>query len=153
MGRQFNPLLLMGFLGTVVMGGSFVLGVYKAYWGNQDIWWTHQDMRLSLEDTRNAFEVSLLGEPLQRLLTEGRVLAVDQTGQQRVLHAVDVQARLNNWERVRGSILAGTTFTGLFAGMALAVLVIGWRRYLADRHGPAETDVAGVNLESDGGPG
>lgn len=152
MGRQFNPLLLMGFLGTVVMGGSFLLGVYKVYWGSQDIWWTHQDMRFSLEATQGAFEVYLRGEPLQQLLREGRVVAVDRDGQQRVLHVEDVQARLNNWERVRGSILAGTTFTGFLAGMALAVLVIGWRRYLSDRHETAGTGAAPEDREADGGP-
>ena len=62
MRKSVNPLLLIGLLGTIVIGSQFAVQYGRAIWGDRDIWWTPMAMALSLDETTRAFEMYVSGK-------------------------------------------------------------------------------------------
>ncbi len=120
-----NPLLWLELTTTLFIGTSFAVDMYQIVRGNHDIWWTHRDMRLPLAQTRNEVEIYVAGKQLEQHLSTGSLLRMETNGRQRRITASDVSVRLNNWNRVKASLLMKTTLTGIGLGAALAMLAIG----------------------------
>lgn len=123
--RRINPLLWIGLIGTLTIGTSYITDVYRAFWGDQSIWWTPQVMRLPVEDTRDNFELYIGGEPLRKHLSNSTLFAVDKNGKQYPIVSKDITVRLNNWDKIKASILRHTTMSGFAFGVAITLLVIG----------------------------
>lgn len=123
--RQINSLLWIGLTGTIIIGTSFFIDLYRVFWGDRTIWWTHQAMRLSVEQTKDNFELYIAGRLLQKHLSNGTLLAIYKNGKQYPIVAKDVTVRLNNWDKTKAIILGHTTMSGFGFGVALTLLVIG----------------------------
>lgn len=106
---------------------------YRAYWGNRDIWWTPYAMRLQIKETKDNFELYIGDLPLQKHLSEGTLFSVDKQGKQYHVAPKDITVRLNNWEKIRASLLSHTTLTGFAFGVALTLLVTGLIQFFQQR--------------------
>ncbi len=122
---RVNPLVLMGLIGVFTIGSNFAVQVYRAYWGNQGNWWTPRTKSLSLEESRDVVRLSISGKRLQEHLEDGSLFARDDEGNSYRVVARDVSVRVNNWHKVKASILTNALVTGVAFGVVMTVLVIG----------------------------
>jgi hypothetical protein len=123
--RKINSLVWVGLLGTFIIGSSLFTDVYRAFRAEQNIWWTPQTMRLTPEETRDHIELYIGGKLLQKHLSDGTLFSVDKNGEQYRLVSKDVSARMNNWNKMKASLLANTTASGFLFGVSLTLLITG----------------------------
>ncbi len=123
--NRINTILWIGLIGTLSIGTSFITDVYRVFWGDKSIWWTHQAMRLQIDETIDNFELYIGGKPLVKHISDGTLFSVDNNGKQYPILFKDITIRLNNWNRVRASILTRTTISGFAFGVAITLLVMG----------------------------
>ena len=123
--NSINPFLLIGLLGFFTIGSSFFVAVYGAFYGNKDMYWTHQSLKLPLEATGNDFQVYISGKLLQKHLTENTIFVSENNGKQFPVVPKDVSVRLNNWNKAQARILTKAIFTGFAFGITLTLLIIG----------------------------
>jgi len=131
-----NPLVFVGLIGIFTIGSNFAIQLYRAYLGNQDIWWTPRTMQLRIEETKDNFELYIGSKSLQKHLTEGSLLTLDDDGGQYRVVSKDVTVRLNNWHKIKSSILENAVITGVLFGIAITMLVIGILRIVGQKKGP-----------------
>ncbi len=117
--------MLVGIIGIFTIGSNFAIQIYHAYWGNQDIWWTPRTMQLGLEETKDNFKLYISNKSLQQHLTDGNLFILDNDGGQYRIVSKDVTVRLNNWYKVKSSILENAIISGVAFGIIITVLVIG----------------------------
>ena len=115
----------MGLIGMLTIGTNFAMQIYRAFWGNQNIWWTPLTMQLPIEDSRDNFELFISKKTLQKHLADGTLFALDNNGEQYRIVSKDITIRLNNWNKVRSSILENAIISGVAFGIVITVLVIG----------------------------
>ena len=125
MNKKFNAFLWIGLLGALTVGTGFITDIWRVSRGDTGIWWTHKDRGLSLEETKNNFEVYICGKRLQEHLSEEALLVAGNNGEQHRIVAGDISVRMNNWEKTRTSVLAKTSISGFVFGIAIALLLIG----------------------------
>jgi len=82
-------------------------------------------MHLPIEDSRDHFELFINGKPLQKHLANGSLFALDNNGEKYRVVSKDLTIRLNNWNKVKSSILANAIISGVAFGVVITVLVIG----------------------------
>jgi len=123
--KPLNPLLLIGLIGFFVIGSVFIADVLKAFYGDRDIYWTHESMKLPIEKTNNDFQVFISGKLLQKHLSDNTLLSVDANGIQYPVVSRDVFVRLNNWCEFRSRTLIKSIFTGVAFGVFLTLLIVG----------------------------
>jgi len=123
--RPFNTLLWIGLTGSLIFGTSFIADIYQAFRGDRNIWWTHQAMRLPIEKTKDNFELYIGGKLLQKHLTDQTLYSTDKNGRQYPVVAGDISVRLNNWDRIKASILSRTVMAGFTFGITITLLVMG----------------------------
>ena len=128
--KRINPILWIGLTGTLIIGALFITDVYQAFWGDHSIWWTHQGMRLPIEETKDNFELYIAGEPLRKHISGGTLFFVDKNGNQYPIVSKDITVRLNNWDKIKTSILTSTTMSGFAFGVVITLLVIGLIQFL-----------------------
>jgi hypothetical protein len=132
--KGINPLLLIGIIGIFTIGSNFIVQLYRAFGENRYIWWTARTMPLRIDETRDSFKVSINGKAMERHLSEGTILALDENGNYKPIVSGDVSVRLNNWNRVRVSILINALFTGIFFGASITLFIIGLVQVLNKRN-------------------
>ncbi|MCC7278530.1 MAG: hypothetical protein IT487_09460 [Chromatiaceae bacterium] len=125
MKKYLNPLVITGLTALVITGSTLFVDVYRAYWGDQSIWWTPLHLALPLEKTRDQLEIYLGDTLLQQALTQHQLFAVGPDGQQYPVVAEDIQVRLNNWYEVKANLLSRVVFLGAPFGAALALFLVG----------------------------
>jgi hypothetical protein len=123
--KSINPLLFIGLVGFFTIGSSFFVDIYQAFYGEKDIYWTHQSMKLPIEKTNNDFQMFVGGKLLQNHLSEKTLFAADENRTQYPVVSKDITVRLNNWNKVKTTILTKATFTGFAFGITLTLLIIG----------------------------
>jgi len=62
-------------------------------------------MQLPIEDSKGKFELFISGKPLQKHLADGSLFVLDSKGEQYRVVSKDVTIRLNNWNKIKSSIL------------------------------------------------
>ncbi|HOX84541.1 MAG TPA: hypothetical protein PKW76_06270 [bacterium] len=124
--KSINPLLLIGLIGFFTIGSSFVVDLYRAFGGEKDIYWTHQQMKLPLQETQNDFQLYIADKLLQDHLSEKTLFALDGDGTQFDLVEQDIAVRVNNWHRVKSAVLTKAVFTGFAFGASFTLLITGW---------------------------
>lgn len=125
MAKKINALVLVGIIGTFVFGSHLVTSLGRAYWGEQNIWWTNRDMKLSLEESREKVEVFFKNELVQDKLASGKVkITYDSVGTE-PLRAGDFTVRINNLDKMRAKFLGFALISAFFLGLCLACLVLG----------------------------
>ncbi len=133
MHKRINALLWIGIMGTLLIGTSLLADIYRAFWGDHAIWWTHQSMKLPVEEAKGNFELYIGGQLLQKHLSDGTLFSVDKNGNQYSVVSRDITVRLNNWEKVRASILERTTMSGFAFGVTITLFVIGLSQVFLNR--------------------
>ncbi len=136
--KRINTLLWIGIFGTLVVSTSLFTDMHQAFWGDHGIWWTHQSMKLPIEETKDHFELYIGGDPLWKHLSNGTLFSVYKNGKQYSVVAKDVTVRLNNREKVRASILERTTVSGFAFGVAITLLVIGLIQFFQQKKKPIQ---------------
>jgi hypothetical protein len=131
--KSMNALLFIGLIGVFTIGSSFFVNIYSAFWGNKDIYWTPQSMKLPIEEANNDFQVYISGKLLQKHLTENTLFAIENNGVQYPVVSKDVSVRLNNWNKVRSRILTTAIFTGFSFGITLTLLITGLIQTIAQK--------------------
>lgn len=123
--KSFNPFLFVGLLGTLIAGTSFSVSMYNVFFCDRGIWWTHRDMRAAFDDTKNEFELFIAGKPLKKHLAAGTLFLTDENKKQNRIVSEDITARLNNWSKVKATMLIYTTITGFIFGISITLFAIG----------------------------
>jgi hypothetical protein len=149
---RINPLVFMGIIGLFTIGTSFGLQLYRAYGTERDIWWTAVTMPLSVEETEDDFRLSIAGKPLREHLAEGSLFALDSEGEEYRVVSEDVKVRVNNWNKVKSSILESAVATGVALGAVITVLVIGLVEVYRKRKRPPDPGGSG-RIQSQAGSG
>lgn len=127
--KRINTILWIGLAGMMIIGTAFFADVYRAFWGDHTMWWTHQSMQLPLEKTKDNFELYIRGKLLQRHLSEKTLFSVDSEGKQYPVVSEVITVRLNNWDKVKSSILTNTTISGFGFGVCITLLLVGLVQY------------------------
>lgn len=122
---QTNPLVWIGLVGVLTIGTGFFIELHQAFRGDQNIWWTHRDKGLPIEQTKDAFELYVAGILLQKRLEGRDLFLMDDEGITHPVLSRDISVRLNNWEGRKASLLSQTTVSGFFFGAAVALLIVG----------------------------
>jgi len=123
--RSFNTLLWIGLTGSFIFGTSFVTDMYQAFRGDHNIWWTNQAMKLSFEKTKDNFELYIGGKLLQKHMRDQTLYSTDSNGKQYPVVSGDISVRLNNWDKVKASILSRTAMSGFAFGITITLLTMG----------------------------
>jgi hypothetical protein len=114
--KRINVLLWVGLAGTLIFGTNLFVNAYRIAWGDHSMWWTHKDMQLPLEKANDNFELYIRGKLLQKHFSEKTLFSVDENLRQNPISSEDITVRMNNWEKIKSSILA----------KAIALLLFGW---------------------------
>ena len=122
---KLNALLLIGIIGTLTVGTTFSIYVYRAFWGNPNIYWTARTMPLTIGETKNSFELFINKKSLHDHLSDGTLQAVLENGGQRSLVPSDITVRINNWHKVKASILAHSLVPCFLFSASFTMLIIG----------------------------
>jgi len=122
---KLNALLIIGIIGVFTIGINFVIQIYRAFGSNQDIWWTATTMPLTIDKTKESFELSINGKTIQKHLADGTLLALNDEGNQQSVVSGDISVRLNNWNKVKASILINALFSGVLFGAGITMFIIG----------------------------
>ncbi len=122
---KINGWLIFGVIGVFVFGLQFVIHYYPAVYGNAAIWWTPKTMALSINDTRNHFELFLHDELLQDHLKRASLSATDPEGHAIPVVSDDIKVRLNNWHQTQASLLHTAVYMALLLGASLMSLLLG----------------------------
>lgn len=131
--KGINPLLLIGIIGIFTIGSNFMVQLYRAFGENRDIWWTAKTMPLRIHETRDSFKLSINGKNIEGHLSEGALLTLDENGAYKPIKSADVSVRLNNWNKVRASILINALITAVFFGASVTVFIVGLFQVLKRR--------------------
>lgn len=130
MKNRMNALLLIGIIGTAVIGSHFGVTYGRAVWGNKDIWWTPMSLALPLEDTSQDFRLFIGGDSLQEHLKRGSLTALDADGRPYRVVSEDIKVRLNNWPEVKADFLHSAVFSGILLGISLTCLILGLAEFI-----------------------
>lgn len=130
---KINAWLIFGIIGISLFGSQFGIYYYRAVWGNAEMWWTPKTMELTLNDTRNEFEIFLNDELLQDHLKRGSLSAIGSNRKPVQVVSDDIGVRLNNWHKTRASFLHTAVYMALLLGASLMSLVIGIAQMLAGK--------------------
>jgi hypothetical protein len=122
---KLNALLLIGIIGTFTVGTTFATNVYRAFWGNRNIYWTARTMPLTIGETKNSFEMFIHRKSIHDHLTEGTLQVVLENGDQKPIAPSDIAVRINNWDKVKSSILAQSLIPSILFGASCTMLIIG----------------------------
>jgi hypothetical protein len=125
MKKRVNALLVIGITGTIVLGFHFGVQYGRAMWGNRSIWWTPKVMAVSLDETRQYFELFLSNELLQDHLKRRSLSATERNGKTYQVVPEDIKIRLNNWYKVKASFLNSAVFSAFMLGISVTCLILG----------------------------
>ena len=131
--RRINVYLFIGLIGVVTSGSMLFTHLYQAFWGNETIWWTPAQLQLTVEETGDRFQMTIGGKALRKHLAEGTLFAVDPNGDHYRVVSRDVRVRVNNWDRVKGTLLTGALATSFGFGASLAFLMVGLIYWVKER--------------------
>ena len=98
--------------------------LYGFFHERSDIWWTPQGTVVPLAESHPRVAIYVRGRELDDLVAAGhlRVLVDSVT---RVVRTADIGLRYNNWDRVRAERISSLLISGVTAGAAAALLLVG----------------------------
>jgi len=137
---RMNALLLIGLIGTFTNGTYFLTQIARAYWGDRNMWWTPAKMAIPFEDTGDKFEIFIRGKLLRGYLADTALYVKSGEAYEDPVSSEDLKVRLNNWYRVKSSILSNAILGAFLLGVSLACLTVGLIRILSRRERKSETE-------------
>lgn len=126
-----NPLLWIGFIGMMTLGTRLAVDMVQTLRGDPGCWWTHQQMRLPVEETANVFQLYVGDKALQKHLDDGTLFATDAKGEHFRIVSKDVSVRMNNWQKQKAFTLQWALFSAFGSGVSATLFLIGLFQSLA----------------------
>lgn len=123
--KRINPYLWIGLIGLFTIGTSYLIDIYKVFWGRDEIYWTPGSMKLPVEMTTDEFQLFIDEKPLQNHITDRTLYYMDREGVQYTVTENSIGIQLNNWKNEKANILTKAAFTGVAFGVVLTLLVLG----------------------------
>lgn len=123
--KAMHPLLLIGLIGVFTIGSSFVIDIYRAFYGNDTVYWTHRMVKMPLAKTSGDVQVFIAGKSLQEHADHGTLIAINARGGHSPVAADDITVRLNNWHKIKAGLLTKMVWTGFALGINLTLLATG----------------------------
>jgi hypothetical protein len=120
MKKRLNPLLFIGLIGFFVFGSNLAANLYEVFYGNQSIWWTPKKMMLTLDETKDYFELWITGKIFQSRIEDGSLFLLDNEGNQFRVVSKDVGVRINNWQSRQVALLKYAVINACITGACLA---------------------------------
>lgn len=117
--------LIFGIIISSIFVSQFISDMMMVYRGNKNIFWTHREMMLSLDQAQKQCEVYLLRELMSCYIDEGVLYLKDGQGNYQKVISQDIGIRLNNWRKHKNLLLQKTVFSAFFSGVGLCLLLIG----------------------------
>lgn len=142
--RKTNGFLIVGIIGVSVLGSHFGIEYGRAVWGNNNMWWTPKSMALPLFKTRKNFELFISGELLQDHLDRRSLSATDAKGERYDLVPDDIYVRLNNWQKVKSSMLHTAVWIAFMLGISVMSLIVGVKQFISEDKTTANKTDTGV---------
>lgn len=133
MHKTMNPLLLIGMIGVFVFGAHLLTQLARSFWEDQNIWWTPKQMALSLDQSRQHFELYVRDTLLQEHCERNTLLALDAEGNPHPVQAGDIAVRVNNWNSVNASFLRAAIPTTFLSGVSLTCFILGIGQMIMDK--------------------
>ena len=122
---KLNTLLLIGIIGVFTAGSNFAVQMYRAFGGDQNIWWTARTMPLGIDEIRNSFELFIDNKSIHKHLSDGTLRLLFENGSHKSVILSDLSFRVNNWNKVKSSILTNSLLPCFLFSASLTMLVIG----------------------------
>ena len=119
-----NVWFLIGFIGLFTIGSNFTIQMFRAFGQNQNIYWTNNSIKLPFSATKNEIELFINGKSLQKHLADGTLFALEADGKYYRIVPKDITARINNWHKVKSTILVYSVMTMAALGFFLAFMGI-----------------------------
>lgn len=119
MKAQQNPLngiLIVGVIMLFVFGGQLAGMILQP----DNIWWTPESMKLSLEDSKDRVDVFIKDKRLVDILDNG-VLRIQDNSETVEIQNADISFRFNNINKVRASQM---TKVGIISAAVMAGLMM-----------------------------
>lgn len=145
--RRMNPYLWMGLIGVFTIGSALLTQMYQAFWGDETIWWTPAQLSLTVEETGDRFQMTIGGKALPKHLADGSLFAVDPNGNSYRVVSKDVGVRMNNWDRVKGTLLTQALAASFGFGVSLTLLIVGLAYWLKEKKRKLNAD--GIDSSQD----
>jgi hypothetical protein len=98
--------------------------LYGLFHERSDIWWTPRGTMVPLPESHDRVAIYVRGSELDDLVAAGqlRLLRDSVTS---VVSPTDIRLRFNNWDRVRAQRSSSLLISGVTAGVAAALLLVG----------------------------
>lgn len=139
---RLNVFLLIGIIGVFTAGSNFAVQLYRAFGANQDIWWTARTTPLKIEETRNSVELLIDNKSIHDHLSKGTlILDYDSKGRPAITSG-DITVRINNWYKVKSSILTHALLPCSIFSASLTLLIIGIIQFLRRKNKNRQTELS-----------
>ena len=139
-----SPTVVFRYL-LLVMPAIFLLTsgarLYGFFHERADIWWTPQRAVVPLTQSHDRVAIYVRHAELDDLVAAGRLQLLGDSGATAVTPA-DIGLRFNNWDRVRAGRIGSVLISGVAAGAAAALLLVGLILTLGGRCPVASNQVA-----------
>ena len=98
--------------------------LYGFFHERSDIWWTPQGTIVPLAETHDRVAIYVRSRELDDLVAAGHLRLLEDSVTS-VVRTADIGLRFNNWDRVRAERISSLLISGVTAGAAAALLLVG----------------------------
>jgi len=99
--------------------------LYGFFHERSDIWWTPRGTLLPLAESHDRVAIYVRRHELDDLVAAGQLRLLEDSVTS-VVSTADIGLRLNNWARVRSDRIPSLLISGVTAGAAAALLLVGF---------------------------
>lgn len=98
--------------------------LYGFFHERSDIWWTPRGTLVPLAESHDRVAIYVHGRELDDLVAAGQIRLLRDSVTS-VVSPADIGLRFNNWDRVRAERMSSLLISGMTAGAAAALLLVG----------------------------
>ena len=99
--------------------------LYGFFHQRSDMWWTPRGTLVPLAESHDRVAINVRGRELDDLVAAGQLRLFQQDSVTSVVNPADIGLRFNNWDRVRAERISALLISGVTAGAAAALLLVG----------------------------
>jgi hypothetical protein len=98
--------------------------LYAFFHERSDIWWTPRGTMVPLAESHDRVAIYVRSRELDDLVAAGHLHLLEDSVTS-VVSTADIGLRFNNWDRVRAERISSLLISGVTAGAAAALLLVG----------------------------
>ncbi len=125
MKEKIKGIILCGLISISIFASFLITDLFKVYKGDKNIWWNPRSMMLSLEETRDNFEIFIGGKLFRNHIKEEQLYVHLDKDEKYMVVPKDVGVRINHWYKQKASMLEGLLWNAFGTGFGLACLIVG----------------------------